>query len=167
MTLLGCGLASSAALVACGGGGGDGGGGQSAQPAAPAAPAAGSGGDVTLEISSIGDDSKFDKEQLEAPAGSKITLVFKNAAKPESNKQFNWVLTRPGTHLRVVNAGASEGEANGYVKPNDENVIAATRLIKGGESDTITFDAPPPGEYTYVSTFPGYYTRMRGVLTIK
>jgi azurin len=158
--LLGGSLATSAALAACGGGG---------QPTAtPAAgPAAGSGGEVTLEIGSLGDDSKFDKEQLEAPAGSIITLVFRNQASPNTNKQFNWVLTKPGTHLRVVNAGASEGEASGYLKPNDENVIAATKLIKAGESDMITFNAPPPGEYTYVSTFPGYYTRMRGILTIR
>jgi azurin len=166
ITLLGAGVGSTTVLAACSGGGGE------PQPTAPTAPpvpgpAAGSGGDVTLEIGSLGDDSKFDKEQLEVPAGSRITLVFRNTAKPESNKLFNWVLTRPGTHLRVVNAGTNAGEASGYVAPNDENVIAATKLIKGGESDQITFDAPPPGEYTYVSTVPGYYTRMRGVLTVK
>jgi azurin len=150
-------------LAACGGGGAQ----PASQPTTVPAPPPGSGGDVTLEVSSAGDDSKFDKEALEAPAGSKITLVFKNTASPDSAKLFNWVLTKPGTHLRVVNAGATEGEASGYVKPNDENVIAATKLIKAGESDTITFDAPPPGEYVYVSTYPGYYTRMRGVLTVK
>lgn len=165
MFVLGFGLAGSAALVACGAA--DSGGGQTTQSGVPAAPAAGSGGDVTLEVSSMGDDSRFDKENLEAPAGSKITLVFKNAAKPEANKQFNWVLTQLGKQLRVVNDGLSQGEANGFLKPNDPNVIAATKLIKGGESDTITFDAPPPGEYPYISTFPGFYTRMRGVLTIK
>ncbi len=131
------------------------------------APAAGSGGEVSLEISSDGNDSKFDKETLEAPAGSKITLVFKNNAAADSQKQFNWVLVQPGKQLLVVNDGLMEGEANGYIKPGDANVIAATKLLKPGESETITFDAPAPGTYPYVSTFPGFYTRMKGVLNVK
>jgi ABC-type glycerol-3-phosphate transport system substrate-binding protein len=95
---------SAVGLAACGGG--------DAAPAAsstaaPVGPAPGSGGQVTLEVSSAGEDSKFDKEALEAPAGSKITLVFKNLASAESNKLFNWVLTKPGTQLKVVSAGAS------------------------------------------------------------
>lgn len=148
-------------LAACGGDS------NSSPTAAPAAnaPAAGSGGAVTLEISSAGDDSRFDKEKLEAPGGSKITLKFTNNAK--GSKLFNWVLTQPDKYLKVVNDGTAEGEANGFVKPNDENVIAHTKLLKVTESDTITFDAPPPGEYPYICTNPGYYTRMKGVLVIK
>ncbi len=53
------------------------------------------------------------------------------------------------------------------MKPNDDRVIAYSKLLKAGESDTITFDAPPPGEYPYTCTNPGYYVRMRGVLMIK
>lgn len=165
MQLAGTGVASMAVLAACGGS-------APAQPAAggqtsAAAPAAGSGGEVTLEIGSDGSDSKFDKEILEAPAGSKITLVFKNNATADSQKLFNWVLVQPGKQLLVVNDGLMEGEANGYIKPGDTNVIVATKLLKPGESETITFDAPPPGEYPYVSTFPGFYTRMKGVLNVK
>lgn len=167
--VLGFGAASGVALAACGGG---------APASAPAdasasapsasggAAPAGSGGDVTLEIASAGDDSKFDKEALEAKAGSKITVKFTNNAKPETNKQFNWVLVKKGMQLKVVNDGLTEGEASGYVKPGDPNVIIATKLLKPGESETVTFDAPEPGQYPYVCTFPGFYTRMRGVLTI-
>ncbi len=161
----GIGLISAAALGACGG--------APAQPAAsnastPAnAPAAGSGGEVKLEIGSEGSDSKFDKEQLEAPAGSKITLTFRNNATADTQKLFNWVLVQPNKQLQVVNDGLMEGEANGYIKPNDPNVIAATKLLKPGESETITFDAPPAGSYPFISTFPGFYTRMNGTLVIK
>lgn len=170
LRLTGAGAAGMTILAACGGG--------SSAPAQPTtasqssadqsnAPAAGSGGEVKLDIGSAGDDSRFDKEALEAPAGSKITLTFKNNASADSQKLFNWVLVQPGKQLIVVNDGLMEGEANGYIKPNDPNVIAATKMLKPGESETITFDAPPPGQYPYVSTFPGFYTRMRGVLTIK
>ena len=149
-----------AALAACGGGS------SSSAPAGAAnAPAAGSGGAVALEISSVGEESKYDKEKLEAAAGSKITLKFNN--KSTGSKLFNWVLTQPGKFLLVVNDGATEGEASGYLKPNDPNTIAHTKLLKAGESDTITFDAPPPGEYPYVCTTPGYYAIMKGALVIK
>jgi azurin len=155
-------------LAACGGS-------APAQPAASgqtnasnaAAPAAGSGGEVTLEVGSDGNDSKFNIEQLEAPAGSKITVKFTNNAGADTQKLFNWVLVQPGKQLMVVNDGLMEGETNSYIKPNDPNVIAATKLLKPGESETITFDAPAPGTYPYVSTFPGFYTRMKGALTIK
>jgi azurin len=158
MTTMGLGLTSGITLVACGGG-------DSAAPGqAPAAPAAGSGGDVVLAIGTVGETSKFDKENLEAPAGSKITLKFTNNG--PSAKEYNWVLTQPGKQLAVVNNGLAE-DANGYVKPGDPNVIAHTKLIKGGESDTVTFDAPPPGEYPYICTSPGLYALMKGVLTIK
>lgn len=158
------GLVGSATLAACGGGSSE-----ATQPAqqAQAASSGDSATPVTLEISSLGDDSRFDQEMLEAPAGSKITLVLKNASSPEANKQFNWVLTQPGKQLLVVNDGLGEGEANGFVKLNDPNVIAATPLVRSGESASVAFDAPPPGNYPYICTYPGFYTRMRGVLTIK
>lgn len=167
LRLAGASMAGMAVLAACGGGSAPTSSSQSSQSGQANAPAVGSGGEVKLEIGSAGSDSKFDKETLEAPAGSKITLTFKNNAAADTQKLFNWVLVQPGKTLLVVNDGLMEGEANNYVKANDPNVIAMTKLVKPGESETITFDAPPPGEYPFVSTFPGFYTRMRGVLTIK
>lgn len=148
-------------LAACGGG---------EQPAATPAPQAPSGGGeaVSLNISSKGDTPFFETEVLEAKAGSRISLTLANTAPAGSSVQFNWVLVKPGTVLRVVTDGQSEGSAEtSYIKPNDPNVIAFTKLVGAGQSDTVTFDAPPPGEYPFVSTFPGYYNKMKGVLTIK
>ncbi len=146
-------------LAACGDGG------SGASTPAPNAPTAGSGGAVALELGSAGEDSRYDKERLEAPAGSKITLKFTNRS--TGSKLFNWVLTQPGKFLQVVNDGSAESEANGFLKPNDGNVIVHTKLLKAGESDAITFDAPPPGEYPYICTTPGYFARMKGVLVVK
>jgi len=159
--LIGTSSASIAlALSACGGG--------STPAPTVAAPAAGSGGAVSLSIGSKASTPFFDNEKLEAKAGSKITLTLKNNADPASNRQFNWVLVKPGTMLRVVSDGQSDGSADtSYVKPSDDNVIVHTKLVKPGESDTITFDAPPSGQYPFISTFPGYYNTMKGVLTIQ
>jgi azurin len=130
---------------------------------ATATPLAGAGKTVQFDLSA-GDTVAFDKQKLSADAGSKISVTFTNKS---SDKEFNWVLSQPGKMLRVVTDGQSQGESSGYVADNDPNVIAHTKLLKPGESDTVTFDAPPPGEYPFFSTFPGFYTRLNGSLTIK
>ncbi|BCX02818.1 MAG: hypothetical protein KatS3mg053_0756 [Candidatus Roseilinea sp.] len=160
LALISVSIASGAALAACGGDAG--------QQAQPTAPPAGSGGEVTLSLASKGSTPFYDKERLEVKAGSRVTLTFKNTAEPGSNRLFNWVLVRPNTKFRVVSDGQSEGSPEtSYVKPNDPNVLAHTRLVAAGESDTISFDAPPPGEYPFICTFPGYYNTMNGVLVVR
>jgi azurin len=40
--------------------------------------------------------------------------------------------------------------------------LVYTRMLGGGESDTITFDAPEPGTYIFICSFPGHYQLMMG-----
>jgi len=147
------------AVAACGG---------APEPSGPPTatpPAAGSGGEVTLTIESLPEGSRFNTEKLEAPGGSKITLTFSN--KSDASKLYNWVLVKPKSILRVANRGLEAGEAAGYLQEGDPDVFAATKLIKGGETDTIVFDAPPPGVYPFLTTSPGMQAIMKGELTIK
>jgi azurin len=141
-------------IAACGGG--------AAAPAATAPAAAAAA--VTLEIGSKGEELLFDKDKLEAPAGSKITLKLKNGSTALSH---NWVLVKPGKTDSVATDGIAAGEAAGYLKAKDENVIANTSLVKPGETGTVTFDAPAAGQYPYICTFPGHYVLMKGTLTVK
>jgi azurin len=143
-------------IAACGGG-------AAPAPAGTTAPAAG-GAAVSLDIASKGEELLFDKDKLEAPAGSKITLKLKNNS---TALQHNWVLVKPGTTDTVANDGIAAGEAANYIKANDPNVIAHTSMVKAGETGSVTFDAPAPGTYPYICTFPGHYVLMKGTLTIK
>ncbi|NJM41094.1 MAG: hypothetical protein HC853_10100 [Anaerolineae bacterium] len=150
--------ATGALLVACGGG-------EEPKPAAP--PAA---GPVSLEIDSVPEAGsfKYTKASLEAPAGSKVTLKFNNKTDAAAAVGHNWVLTKKGKEETVVNNGTAAGDANGWMKPNDADIIAHTKLIKGGESDSVTFDAPAAGTYAFFCTFPGHYAGgMKGDLVIK
>jgi azurin len=135
-------LASSALIVACGGG----------ESPAPTPAVSGESVIVIVEIASKGDALEYDKDTLEVPAGSKVTLVMKNNASPGSGVYPNWVLVRPGTADAVAADGIAAGEANGHLKPNDNRVIAYTALAKGGETVSVTFDAPPRGTYDFVCT---------------
>jgi azurin len=68
----------------------------------------------------------------------------------------------------VVDSGRRAGDVRDWLDKQDPNIIAHKRLIEGGESDTITFDAPPPGVYVFLSTFPEQYNAgMKGTLTIR
>jgi len=74
---------------------------------------------------------------------------------------------RPGTIDAVAADGIAAGEANNYLKPNDNRVLAYTALAKEGETVSVTFDAPPRGTYDFVCTFPGHATLMRGKFIVR
>jgi azurin len=127
-------------------------------------------GTVLLEIGTAAgaNEFKYDKETLEAPAGSKIKLRFTNNTNYKDEVGHNWVLVKPGQEDSVVANGHSAGDAADWLYTKDPDIIAHTRLIEGNKTDTIIFDAPPPGTYTYLSTFPDQYAGgMKGTLTIK
>lgn len=146
--------AGSVLIAACGGG---------SSPTQPTQASGSGGGAVTLDIGSKGEELMYDKDKLQASAGSKITLNFKNNS---TSLSHNWVLVKPGTQDSVAAAGITAGEAKGYI-PDDPNIIVHTPLTKPGQTDTITFDAPAAGDYPYICTFPGHSVLMKGTLTIK
>ena len=47
------------------------------------------------------------------------------------------------------------------------SVLANTKVVGGGEKDTIEFTAPAPGTYDYICTFPGHYAIMKGKLVVQ
>ena len=61
---------------------------------------------------------------------------------------------------------AVEARDSEYIPDGDE-MIAYTGLIGGGESITVTFDAPEQGVYNFICTFPAHYQLMRGQLIVK
>ncbi|MCS4502695.1 Azurin [wastewater metagenome] len=81
----------------------------------------------------------------------------------------DWVLSETNDMWDVVNAGNTAGVDNGYVKPGDERVIAATDLIGGGEQTSTTFDPSKlekGGNYSFYCTFPGHASQMKGELVV-
>ena len=143
-------------LMACGG---------SATPAAPTAAAKPAEVKaVTLEISSKGEELAFDKTTFEVAAGSRVTLKFTN---PSTGMSHNWVLTMPGQSDAVATDGIAAGEANGWLKPHDNRVLAAIKLLKPKENGEVSFNAPAPGTYPFICTFPGHNVLMKGTLVVK
>jgi azurin len=131
--------------------------------AASASQKAGSG----LQVATKGDDLAFDKATLTAKPGQTVKITFTNKSSKNSGMQHNWVLVNPGTADTVGQASMMAGADKGYIALSPD-VIAHTKLLSAGESDTIEFKAPAKaGDYPYICTFPGHYTMMKGVLKVK
>ena len=155
-------IAGVVSLAACGGG--DESSKTSEQPAAeeqkaetPAAEGA------VLEITG-NDVMKFDKTELRAKAGQKVTLTLHHAGKLAKEAMgHNIVILKPGTDIAAFAAKAVDAKANDYFPESEAaNVIAHTKIIGGGESVTIEFTAPAAGTYPFICSFPGHYGFMKG-----
>lgn len=127
-------------------------------------------GTVALEVdtSSNPTEFKFVQTALEAPAGSKIKLKLNNKTPMKDEVGHNWVLVKAGQEAGVVASGLAAGDDKDWLDVKDPNIIAHTKLIEGEVSDTVAFDAPAPGTYTFVCTFPDHHAGgEHGTLVIK
>ena len=75
---------------------------------------------------------------------------------------FQGVVVKQGTKDAVVVDGAEAGEANNWVQPDDDRVIAHTKLLNPGESEEIKFKGQIAGFYEFVCAFPGHSATMFG-----
>jgi azurin len=124
----------------------------------------------TVEVKlEVGDGLKYSKKKIEVSEGSKVKLTLTHTGKMSKEAMgHNFVLLTKGTEMAKFAQRAMGAAKTDYVpKGMDEKVIAHTKLIGGGESDTITFDAPAAGTYTFLCTFPGHYTVMNGKLVVE
>ena len=113
---------------------------------------------------------KYDVTRIDAKPGQKITVTLKDVGTaPKFSMGHNFTLLNRGTDVnKFIEAGA-EHPNTAYIAPTMKgNVIASTKLLGPGESDTISFRAPTlPGEYDFVCTFPGHAAvGMKGKLVV-
>lgn len=137
--------------------------------AAFAVPAAAKTCDLTIEGT---DAMQYSTKELSvAKDCTEVKLTLKHAGKlPKSAMGHNWVLTAEKDMAAVNTAGMTAGLAAEYLPKDDARVIAATKLVGGGESASVTFKtaALKAGEsYKFFCTFPGHSALMNGVFSVK
>jgi azurin len=120
---------------------------------------------ASLYVESDGDFLAFKPDELTCPSGARVTLTFHHAGE-RVDQMHDWVLLKPGAADAFMDAVMQAGEAHGWMPPNDPRVLAATPTIDRGQSVTITFTAPAPGDYPFVCTYAGHGYDMRGVLHV-
>jgi azurin len=131
-----------------------------------ASPAAAADAACKLEIAG-NDQMQYDKKELAVPATCKqVTLTLKHTGQlPAAAMGHDWVLVNTPDLTAVANAGMGAGLASNYVAAGDKRVLAATKIVGGGQSDTITFSTASlkaGGDYSFLCTFPGHNALMRG-----
>ena len=118
------------------------------------------------------DAMQFNTKALTIPKSCKTFVVtLKHVGQlPVTAMGHNFVLGKSADVAAIAADGMKAGAAANYVKPGDARVIASTKLIGGGGSATVAIPVAKlkAGEaYSYVCTFPGHSSIMRGALAVK
>ena len=112
------------------------------------------------------DDMKFDANEIRVEGGKKVTVNLKHLGQlPAESMGHNFVLLKKGVDLQQFALRAMNAAETEYIPSGDE-VIAYTKIIGGGESTSVTFDAPEPGTYQFLCTFPGHFAMMQGTFIV-
>ena len=114
------------------------------------------------------DQMQYSVTAFEVQSGEPVTLVLENAGSmPKEAMGHNFVLLQTGSSVPDFAQKTMTAKENDYIPAEAPEILAKTRLLGPGESDTLTFTAPPAGSYPYLCTFPGHFGVMQGVMTSK
>lgn len=131
------------------------------------APAIPEGPIANIDIEA-GDDMRFDRYEIKVRAGQKINLTLKHTGKLDIYSMgHNWVLLQSGSDIPSFAHKAAEARETEYIPESErELIIAHTGMIGGGDVTSVSFDAPPVGEYPFLCSFPAHFSMMKGILVV-
>jgi azurin len=119
------------------------------------------------------DKMRYDVTAFDAKPGQKIAVTIKNiGTTPKFSMGHNFVMldrtVNTGNVTKFLDAASTEA-SHDYVPPGSKEVLAHSKLLGPGETETVTFTAPyVPGEYLYLCSFPGHYSQgTKGFMTVK
>lgn len=123
---------------------------------------------VSLESN---DNMQFTTREINVKSSCQnFTITLNHTGKmPKAGMGHNVVITKASDKDGVVSDGMSVGLDKDYLKPDDPRVIVATKLIGGGESDTITFPVSKLAkgqDYVFFCSFPGHAAMMSGKVNL-
>lgn len=117
------------------------------------------------------DAMQFNVGNVNVPSSCKtFTVTLKHTGKLARNVMgHDWVLTTAADQAGVDADGAKAGLDHNYLKPGDKRVIAATKVIGGGETTQTSFKPSllkSGTPYVFFCSFPGHSTVMHGTITL-
>lgn len=142
-----------------------------AAPGSTAAPDPSAAASGKCDLGITGDDTmKYSVSSITVPAScSQFTINFKHVGKmPITAMGHNVVIAKQSDAARIVAEGASI--TPDHLKAGDARVIAATKMVGGGQSASVTFDVSKirtGGPYQFFCSFPGHYVLMKGTIAVQ
>ena len=118
-----------------------------------------------------GDALSFSTSNIEIPAACANAVInFKHPGNlPAAAMGHNWVLSKTSDLQAIQNDGNVAGAAGGYLKADDSRVLAATKIIGGGESTSVTFatDLLKSGDaFSFFCTVMSHSVVMKGTISL-
>lgn len=114
----------------------------------------------------VGDGLQFSTSEIVADANCdsvKVTITHTGKS-PAAAMGHNWVLSKSTDFQSLATAGMGAGIENNFLPPDDPRIIAHTKIVGGGESDSVVFPVTSLGEgdYVFFCSFPGHWAVMKG-----
>ena len=121
------------------------------------------------EVVISGDDlMKYDLSEIKVKAGQKVKVTLRHKGKLDINVMgHNFVILKQGVNLAEFATKAAVSRDNEYIPSDTQDVLAHTKLIGGGQTTSIEFDAPAVGTYDFLCSFPGHYAMMKGKFIVE
>lgn len=123
---------------------------------------------ITLECN---DQMQFNKKELKIKAGEAVELTLVHTGKMLKEVMgHNFVLLEKGTDLTAWATKAMAARDTDFIPQGDDDkkaVLVHTKVLGGGEKETITFTVKEAGEYEFLCSFPGHFAIMRGKVFVE
>jgi azurin len=119
---------------------------------------------ITIESN---DMMQFSAHELAVPTNcADVEVTLRHAGQlPAKVMGHDWVLAKDSDKSAIVNAGLAAGLRHGFLPENDKRIIAATKVVGGGESTTVRFSTAAlvqGARYVFFCTAPGHSSVMHG-----
>jgi azurin len=118
------------------------------------------------------DQMTFNTKAIEIDKSCKaFTVNLKHSGSlPKNVMGHNLVVSKEADMQPIATDGLSAGIDKEYLKADDARVIAHTKIIGAGETDSLKIDVSkldPAEKYGFFCSFPGHIGMMKGVITLK
>ena len=122
--------------------------------------------DVVVEAN---DNMRFNVKRIVVNGGQKVRITLKHVGTMSKDVMgHNLVILQKGVKMNDFAQKANAAKDTDYIPADSENdIVAKTAMIGGGEEITIEFDAPEAGEYDFICSFPAHYAIMKGKFVVK
>ncbi|SDG82159.1 azurin [Pseudomonas abietaniphila] len=127
--------------------------------------------ECSVEVDST-DQMTFSTKAIEIDKSCKeFTVNLKHSGNlPKNVMGHNLVISKEADMQPIATDGLAAGIDKQYLKEGDARVIAHTKIIGAGETDSLKIDVSkldPAEKYGFFCSFPGHISMMKGAITLK
>lgn len=125
---------------------------------------------IKVEITA-NDQMRYSTRKIEGKVGVPMEITLKHIGKiPKASMSHNLVILKPGSMKAMISAKCSQAKDNNYIATDAESkaaILAYSPQLGPGESHVVKFTPTEAGDYPYMCTYPGHFSEMHGIITVK